>query len=239
MISALTFDMTLLRLCTFPHPFSNVTVFFSALSCMPFSSNNLLLLVIPTQLRSPALVNKLLSWINWSQISTNMISSLLHKSLTRSLIPSLLLRMRGATSCLSSNPHIAKRLDCPSATSCVGSHGCVTRQLDISLLNNAKSRCLMIAGIWFQVCIFRHWTWYSNATRVAKEISDIPVDWKILQRCSVFRSVEFFVIVVQLRLRIKSKKFTRCNFTGFHHEKLSDETLLTSIQWQSPMGSMC
>ena len=54
---------------------------------------------------------------------------------------------------------------------CVGPHGSGTRNTNSSLLMNfAKSRRLRIAGSWYQRPELHHWTWYSNAGGVAKEI---------------------------------------------------------------------
>ena len=113
---------------------------------------------------------------------------------------------------------------------CVGPHGSGTRNTNSSLLLNfARSRRLRIAGSWYQRPELHRWTWYSNAGGVAKEIDHILVStrWRILQNCRVFRSAEFFatdhrLVVATLRLRIKSRRLSRCNQTVFHLEKLKD-----------------
>ncbi len=66
--------------------------------------------------------------------------------------------------------------------------------------------------------------------RARKEIDHIFIStrWRLLQNCRVFRSAEFFAIdhrlvVVTLKLRLKSRRISRCYQQGFHIEKLRDE----------------
>ena len=118
------------------------------------------------------------------------------------------------------------------AMSCIGFHGSGTRNTNSSLfLNLAKSRRLGIAGSWHQKPELHHLTWYSNAGRVAKGIDHILVstDRRFLQNCRVFRSAEIFatghrLVVATLKLRVKSRKISKCDHNVFHLEKLTDST---------------
>ncbi|KAG0729261.1 Retrovirus-related Pol polyprotein from type-2 retrotransposable element R2DM [Chionoecetes opilio] len=115
---------------------------------------------------------------------------------------------------------------------CVGPHGSGTRNTNSSLLLNfARSKRLRIAGSWYQRPELHHWTWYSNAGGVAKEIDHILVStrWRILQNCRVYWSAEFFgtdhrLVVATLKLHVKSRRISRSNHTVFHLEKLKDLT---------------
>lgn len=63
---------------------------------------------------------------------------------------------------------------------------------------------------------------------MAKEINHnlVSTRWRISQNCRVFRSTELFAtdhrLVAKLRIRIRSKAFSRCNPPQFHPEKLKD-----------------
>ena len=109
---------------------------------------------------------------------------------------------------------------------CVGFHGSGTRNNNSSfLLNFVRSRRLRIGGSSYQRPALHHWTWYSNAVGVAKEINHILVStrWMILQNCRVFSECRVLV-VASLKLHVKSRKPPRCNHTMFHLEKLKDLT---------------
>ena len=59
---------------------------------------------------------------------------------------------------------------------CAGPHGFDTRNDNSSFLPNfARCRKLRVAGSWYQRPVLYHWTWYSNAGGVAKEIDNILV----------------------------------------------------------------
>ena len=113
---------------------------------------------------------------------------------------------------------------------CVGSHGSGTRNTNSSLfLNFAKSRRLRIICSCYQRPELHHWTWYSNAGWVAKEIDHILISthWRIIQYCRVYRSAEFFatdhrLVVATFKLHVKSRKISRCDHNVFHPEKLND-----------------
>ena len=68
---------------------------------------------------------------------------------------------------------------------CVGPHGFGTRNTNSSLLNFAKSKRLTITVSWYQRTELHHWTWYSSAGEVAKDIDHIlaSIRWRILQNC--------------------------------------------------------
>ena len=56
-------------------------------------------------------------------------------------------------------------------------------------LNFARSHGLRVAGSWFQHPQAHRWTWYSNASDVAKEIDHVLIDgrWRMIQNCRVYR----------------------------------------------------
>ena len=65
-----------------------------------------------------------------------------------------------------------------------------------------------MAGSWFQA---HHWTWYSNAGDLAKEIDYVLVDsrWRMIQNCRVhcsaqFRDTDHRLVVIILKLQLKS-----------------------------------
>ena len=67
---------------------------------------------------------------------------------------------------------------------CVGHDGSGTvNQKSTKFLDFAKSHGLRVAGSWFQHLQAYHWTWYSNAGGVAKEIDHVLVDghWNMNQ----------------------------------------------------------
>lgn len=81
-----------------------------------------------------------------------------------------------------------------------------------------------------------------KASGVAKEINYILFSTRWwFQNCKVFLSAEFFassrrLVVAELRIRIKSKKFSRCSLTAFYLEKLRDkacaqEYAMTVFHW--------
>ena len=114
---------------------------------------------------------------------------------------------------------------------CLGPHGSGTRNVNSSLfLDFARSRRLRIAGSWYQRPELHRWTWYSNTGRARKEIDHILIStrWRLLQNCRVFRSAEFFatdhrLVVATLKLRLKTRRISRCHQQRFHLEKLKDE----------------
>ena len=60
---------------------------------------------------------------------------------------------------------------------CVGPHGSGTvNQNNTKFLDFARSHGLRVAGSCFQCPPPHHWTCYSNAGRVAKEIDHVHVD---------------------------------------------------------------
>ena len=97
---------------------------------------------------------------------------------------------------------------------CVGPHGSGTvNQKNTKFLDFARSHGLIIAGSWFQRPQAHHWTWYSNAGGVAKEIVHVLVDgcWRMIQNCSVYRNAQFLntdrrLVVATLKLQLKSRR---------------------------------
>ena len=97
---------------------------------------------------------------------------------------------------------------------CVGPHGSGTvNQNSIKFLHFARSHGLRVAGSWFLHPQAHHWTWYSNAGGVAKEIDHVLVDgrWRMIQNCRVYRSAQFLntddrLIVATLKLHLKSRR---------------------------------
>ena len=77
---------------------------------------------------------------------------------------------------------------------CVGPHGSETvNQKSTKFLGFARSGGLKVAGSWFQHPQAHHWTWYSNAGGVAKEIDHVLVNgrWRMSQSCRVSQSAHF------------------------------------------------
>lgn len=112
----------------------------------------------------------------------------------------------------------------------IGPHDSDTRNRNSWLLINfAKFRHVKIECYWFQRCERHYWNSCCNAVSVPKGINHIFVNncWRVLQNCRVYSSAGFFVtdckVVGKLRIYIKPKKFSRCNPTGFHVEKLRDQ----------------
>ena len=84
-------------------------------------------------------------------------------------------------------------------------------QNSTKFLDFARSHGLRVAGSWFQHPQAHHWTWYSNAGGVAKEIDHVLVDgrWRMIQNCRVSRSAQFLntdhrLVVATLKLHFKS-----------------------------------
>ena len=76
---------------------------------------------------------------------------------------------------------------------CVGPHGSGTvNQNSTKFFDFARSHGLKVAGSWFQCPQTHHWTWYSNAGGVAKEIDHVLVDghWRMIQNCRVYQSAQ-------------------------------------------------
>ena len=99
----------------------------------------------------------------------------------------------------------------------VGPHGSGTRNDNSSfLLNHTRSRKLKISGSWYQRLVLHHWTWYSNAGGIAKDIDHILVNYcgRIIQNFRVFQNAEFFVTDWRLtfkatfKLHVKSRNDT-------------------------------
>ena len=70
-----------------------------------------------------------------------------------------------------------------------------------------------MAGSWFQRPQAHHWTWYSNAGGVAKEIYHVHIDgqWRMIQNCRDYRSAQFLntdhrLIVATLKLQLNSRR---------------------------------
>ena len=77
---------------------------------------------------------------------------------------------------------------------CVGPHGSGTvNQNSTKFLDLARSHGILVTSSWFQRPQAHHWTWYSNAGGVAKEIDHVLVDgrWRMIQNCRVYRSAQF------------------------------------------------
>ena len=65
------------------------------------------------------------------------------------------------------------------------------------------------------------WTWYSNASGVAKEIEHVLVDghWRMIQNCRVYRSAQFLntghrLVVATLKLQFKSGRMVSFSRIG-------------------------
>ena len=57
------------------------------------------------------------------------------------------------------------------------------------------------------------WTWYTNASGVAKEIDHVRVDgrWRMIENCRVYQSAQFLntdhrLVVATLKLHLKSRR---------------------------------
>lgn len=95
-----------------------------------------------------------------------------------------------------------------------------------------------------------HWLRYSNAGRVANEISHIPVStcWRILQNCKFFQSTEFFasehrLVVAILKPHVKSGRISRFNHTVLHLERLNalvcaHEYTMTVSNWFNVLSTL-
>ena len=86
-------------------------------------------------------------------------------------------------------------------------------QNSTKFLDFARSHGLRVAGSWFQHPQAHHWTWYSNAGGVAKEIDHVLFDrrWRMIQNCRVYRSAQFLntdhrLVVATLKLQLESRR---------------------------------
>ena len=73
---------------------------------------------------------------------------------------------------------------------CVGPHGSGTVNQNITkFLDFARSHGLGVAHSWFQDPQAHCYTWYSNASGVAKETDHALIDnrWRMIQNCRIFR----------------------------------------------------
>ena len=71
---------------------------------------------------------------------------------------------------------------------CVGPHWSGTvNQNSTKFLDFASRRRLRVAGSWIQHPKAHRWTWYSNASSVAKESHHVFIDgrWRMIQNCRV------------------------------------------------------
>ena len=80
-------------------------------------------------------------------------------------------------------------------------------------LDFARSQELRVAGSRFQCPQANHWTWYSNAGGVAKEIDHVLVDgrWRMIQNYRIYQSAQFLntdhrFVVATLKLQLKSRR---------------------------------
>ena len=95
---------------------------------------------------------------------------------------------------------------------CVGPHGSGTvNQNSIKFLDFVRSRGLRVTGSWFQRPQAHHWTWYSNAGGVAKEIDHVLVNghWRMIQNCRFYRSAQLLntdlrLVGATVKLQLKS-----------------------------------
>ena len=91
-----------------------------------------------------------------------------------------------------------------------------------------------MAGSWFQCPQAHHWTWYSNAGGVAKEIDHVLVDGRcrMIQNCRVYRSAlllntDHRLVVATLKLHLKSGRMRpsrpRLDVCKLEDERVADE----------------
>jgi len=91
-----------------------------------------------------------------------------------------------------------------------------------------------VAGSWFQRPQAHHWTSYSNAGGVAKEIDHVLVDgcWRIIQNCREYRSAQFLntdhrLVVATLKLQFKSRRMVpsqpRLDVCTLKDERVAEE----------------
>ena len=118
---------------------------------------------------------------------------------------------------------------------CVGPHGSGTvKQNSTKLLDFVRSHGLRVAGLWFQRPQAHHWTWYSNAGGVAKEIDNVLVDgrWRMIQNCRAYRSAQFLntdhrLVVATLKLHLKSRTMVpsqpRLDVGKLKNERVAEE----------------
>ena len=93
-----------------------------------------------------------------------------------------------------------------------------------------------MAGSWFQHPQAQHWTWYSNAGGVAKEIDYVLVDghWGMKQNCRVYRSSRFLntdqrLVVATLKLHLKSRRMVPSQ-PRLDVGKLKDERVAEQVE---------
>ena len=96
---------------------------------------------------------------------------------------------------------------------CVGPHGSETvNQNSTKFLDFARSHGLRVAGSWVQHPQAHRWTWYSNASGLAKEIDHVLDDgrWRMTKNCRVYQNAQFLntdhrLVVGTLKLHLKSR----------------------------------
>jgi len=110
---------------------------------------------------------------------------------------------------------------------CVGPHGSGTKnQNSTKFLDFTRCHGLRVAHSWCQRPQPHHWTWYSNAAGVAKEIGHVLIDgcWRLAQNCRVYQSAQFLnrLVVTTTKLRLKSKRMVPSS-SRLYVGKLNDE----------------
>ena len=112
----------------------------------------------------------------------------------------------------------------------VGPHGSGTvNQNSTKFHDFARSHGLRVACSWFQCPQGHRWTWFSNASGVAKEIDHVLVDGcsRMIQNCRVYWSAQFLntdhrLVVATLKLQLKSGRMIPSQ-TWLNVGKLKDE----------------
>ena len=112
----------------------------------------------------------------------------------------------------------------------VGPHGSGTvNQNSTKFLDFARSNGHRVAGSWFQCPQAHQWTWYPNASGVAKEIDHVLIDgrWRMMQNCRAYRSAQFLntddrLVAATLKLQLKSRRMVPSQ-PGLDVGKLKDE----------------
>ena len=86
-----------------------------------------------------------------------------------------------------------------------------------------------MAGSWFQHPQAHHWTWYSNAGGVAKEIDHVLINgrWRMIQNCRVYWSTQVLntdhrLVVATLKLQLQSGRMVPSQ-PRLDVDKLKDE----------------
>ena len=110
------------------------------------------------------------------------------------------------------------------------------KQNRTKFLDFARSHRLRVAGLRFQHPQAHHWTWYSNAGGVAKEIDHVLVDgrWKMIQNCRVYRSAQFLpgdhrLVAATLRLQLESRRMVPSQ-PSLNVGKLKDERVAEEFE---------